>query len=337
MRVMVTALALFLLLIVGGATYFVTYQPKFRPASTEKIENTQARLERGRYLAEAVLGCFDCHADHDVKKYALPAVGPVGAGGVCMGQPGSFPGVICMPNITPDRETGLGGWTDGEIIRAIREGVDRDGRWLFPLMPFREYQAISDEDARALVVYLRSLPPVKRPVPERQTTLMANIMKFAVQPLQGPVAEPNRQDRAAYGKYLAKVSGCQFCHSPVDKMHQAIDEMQFAGGQEFPGPWGSMRSSNLTPHATGLGDRTEAQFVGMFKAFDLPVAELPEVPIDQNTMMPWLTRAKLTEADLGAIYAFLRTVRPINRTVQKRSKPPLPPARTPGDASPPGQ
>jgi hypothetical protein len=89
-----------------------------------------------------------------------------------------------------------------------------------------------------------------------------------------------------------------------------------------------MRSSNLTPHATGLGDRTEAQFVGMFKAFDLPVAELPEVPIDQNTMMPWLTRAKLTEADLGAIYAYLRTVRPINRTVQKRSKPPLPAART---------
>jgi hypothetical protein len=331
---MATAVVLFLLMIVGGATYFVTYKPKFRPASTEQVESTPARLERGRYLAEAVFGCFDCHADHDVKKYGLPVVGPLGAGGVCMGQPGAFPGVICMPNITPDRETGLGNWSDGEIIRAVREGVDRDGRWLFPAMPFREYQAISDEDARALVVYLRSLPPVKRTVPERQTTFMANMMKFAVSPLEGPVAEPNRQDKVAYGKYLAKVSGCQFCHSPVDKMHQGIGEMAFAGGQEFPGPWGSLRSSNLTPHATGLGDRTEAQFVGMFKAFDLPLAALPEVAMKDNTMMPWLTRAKLTEADLGAIYAYLRTVRPINRTVQKRPQPTLKPA---GDASPPAR
>ena len=334
MRVMATALALFVLMIVGGGIYFVTYKPKYRPASPEQVERTPARLERGRYLAESVLGCFDCHADHDVKKFGLPAIGPAGAGGVCMGQPGAFPGVICMPNITPDPETGLGKWTDGEIIRAIREGVDRDGRWLFPLMPYRQYQALSDEDARAVVVFLRSLPPVKQAVPERQPTFLANLMKFAVQPLEGPVPEPDRKDRAAYGKYLAKVSGCQFCHTPVDKMHQPIEEMAFAGGQEFPGPWGSQRSSNLTPHATGMGDRTEAQFVGMFKAFDLPLADLPEVKIENNTMMPWLTRAKLTEADLGAIYAFLRTVRPVNRTIDRRPKPPLPAAKPAPDASP---
>jgi mono/diheme cytochrome c family protein len=169
---------------------------------------------------------------------------------------------------------------------------------------------------------------VKKAVPERRVKFPVSLgMKFVPRPLQGPVPAANPQDRVAYGKYLAKVSGCQFCHTPVNKMHEAIDGMDFAGGQEFPGPWGSLRSPNLTPHATGLGDRTEAQFIGMFKAFDLPAADLPVVTPDKNTQMPWLSRAKLTDADLGAIYAYLKTVRPVERVVEKRTPPPLPPRR----------
>jgi mono/diheme cytochrome c family protein len=302
----------------------VFFNPTPGRATTYKVAATPARLERGRYLAEAVFGCFDCHTKHDLNRYGAPPVGPAGQGGECVGEQQGFPGNVCMSNITPDRETGLGDWSDGEIIRAVREGVDKDGKALFPMMPFGEYRSMSDEDARALVVYLRSLPPVKNAVPEKQVKFpLSVLMKLAPRPLEGPVPAPDPKDRVAYGKYLVKVSGCQLCHTPVDKQHQPIAGQEFSGGQVFPGPWGALRSANLTPHATGLGDKTEQQFIGQFKVFDVPAEELPAVTPDKNTVMPWLTRAKLTEADLGAIYAFLRTVPPLDRTVEKRPPPKL--------------
>jgi hypothetical protein len=133
----------------------------------------------------------------------------------------------------------------------------------------------------------------------------------------------------AYGRYLATVSGCQFCHTPVDKMHQPVTGKEFSGGQEFKGPWGTLYSANITPHATGLGDRTEQAFVGMFKAFAMPGDQLPVVPPAQNTAMPWLTRAQMSEADLGAIYTFLKTVPAIEHVVEKRPRPTMPDAQAP--------
>ena len=337
-RMLLTLLAVVVLTFIGGAIYLTTLKPKQRPASTEKVESTPARLERGRYLAEVVFGCFDCHSKHDLNTYGAPPVGPAGQGGECVGETQGFPGQVCMANLTPDKATGLGDWSDGEIIRAVREGVDKEGKALFPMMPYTEYKAISDEDARAMVSYLRSLAPVNNAVPERQVKFpLSIIMKLAPRPLDGPVPEPDRQDKLAYGKYLAKVSGCQFCHTPVDRQHQPIPGQDFGGGQEFPGPWGALRSANLTPHANGLGGKTEQQFIGMFKAFDMPVADLPVVTPEKNTVMPWLSRAKLTAADLGAIYAFLKTVTPIDRVVEKRPKPIGTAGQATGDASPPGR
>jgi len=322
MKVLVSVLLAIVLALIGALVFVLVSGPSQRPASTERVEITPARLQRGKYLAEAVLGCFDCHSDHDYEKYGAPAIGPAGAGGICMTEAQGFPGDICMPNITPDTQTGLGGWTDGEIMRAIREGVDRNGKALFPLMPYRQYAAISDEDTRAVVAYLRSLPPVNKATAERRVDLHWRLgIKLVPRALEGPVPEPNRQDRVAYGQYLAKVSGCLFCHTPVNRTHEPISGMEFAGGQELPG---GVRSPNLTPHPTGMGDRTEAQFVAMFKAFEIPAGDLPAVPVKDNTQMPWLSRAKLTEADLGAIYAYLRTVRPVDRVVQKRPLPKLP-------------
>jgi len=324
-----------LVLLIGGIGVFIsTFTPKQRPAPAEKVENTPARLARGQYLAEAVLGCFDCHSKLDLGRFGAPRVGPDGAGGDCFGEAEGFPGTICPSNITPDQETGLGAWTDGEIMRAVREGVSRDGRALFPMMPYLEYRALSDEDMRAVVAYLRSLPPVKNAVAPTQIDFpLSFFIKLAPQPLEAEVPPPDQNDAAVYGKYLAKVSGCQFCHTPVDKKHQPIPGMDFSGGQEFPGPWGIVRSANITPHPTGLGDRDRQAFVGLFKAFDMPAEELPAVKPQENTVMPWATRAKMTEADLGAIYAHLKTVNPIARTVEKRAHPALPkPAAEVGDA-----
>src|SRR5204863_7732271 len=133
-------------------------------------------------------------------------------------------------------------------------------------------------------------------------------IKMAPRPLAGAVAEPDHKDRLAYGQYLARVGGCQQCHTPVDERHLPLPGQQFSGGQEFKFAGMMVRSANITPHATGLGDRDEKAFVGLFKAFALPASDLPVVPIQANTVMPWLTRANMTEEDLGSIYAYLKTV-----------------------------
>jgi len=319
--------ALVLVLAIGAIAIFVaTFKPKQRPASAETIDRTPARLERGKYLVESALGCMDCHGRRDLQRFGGPLTGPAGAGGWCFGPEQGFPGTICASNLTPDPETGLGAWSDGEILRALREGVDRHGRGLFPMMPYTEYSVLSDEDARAVVAYLRNLPPVKNPVPKPEIKFPVSFfVKMVPRPLEGAVPEPDRRDRVAYGKYLARVGGCQVCHTPVDGRHQPLAGQQFSGGQEFKLPGGGVvRSGNLTPHATGLGDRDEKAFVGMIKAFAIPASDLPAVRPEDNTVMPWLARAAMTEEDLGAIYAYLRTVPPIERAVEKRPHPELP-------------
>ena len=191
-------------------------------------------------------------------------------GGDCFGENERFPGTLCMPNLTPHPETGLGNWTDGEIKRAIREGVGKQGQALFPIMPYSEYRFLSENDADAVVAYLRSLPAVNNPVPRADIDFPVKFfIKLAPKPLTEAVAEPKSGDRLEQGKYLARVSGCIACHSPVDQRHQPIPGQELSGGQQFAGAFGVIYSSNLTPHATGLGDRTEAAFVGMFKAFDV--------------------------------------------------------------------
>ena len=335
MKKVLIGVGVVVVLLVGGVSAFVaTFKPKQRPASSETVERTPARLERGKYLVQAVLGCMDCHTTKDLTRFGLPDKGPPGGGGDCLGKDLGMPGTVCPSNITPDPDTGLGAWTDGEILRAIREGVSRDGRGLFPLMPYGAYKNISEEDGRSVVAFLRTLAPVKNAVPLPEIAFPVSFfVKMAPKPLPGPVAEPNTQDRAAHGQYLAAVSGCKFCHTPVDSRKVTLPGQDFSGGQEFPGPWGVVRSANLTPHATGLGERDEAAFVGVFKAFAVPPADLPEVPLAQNTIMPWLSRAQMTPEDLGAIFTYLRSMPPIERAVEKRplpAMPGLPPAATTG-------
>lgn len=313
------------------AVFIATFKPKQRPAVTETVERTPARLARGQYLVNAVLGCMDCHGTRDTSRFAFPLTGPAGSGGECLGPESGLPGRVCAPNITPDPETGIGAWTDGELLRAIREGIGRQGQALFPMMPYTQYRALSDEDARAVVAHLRAQPAVKQVVPRSEVKFPVSFfIKMAPRPLEGPVADPDRADRVAHGRYLARVSGCQFCHTPVDDKHQPIAGQELSGGQEFKFPGGAVRSANLTPHASGLGERDEKAFVGMFKAFAaLAAADVPQVPPEQNTVMPWLSRAQMTEEDLGAVYAYLKSVKPIERTVEKRSPPALPVAAAP--------
>ena len=317
-KVLWAALAVIVLAVAAVAVYVATYRPAQRPAPELRVERTPERLERGRYLAEHVSGCMECHSRRDWSRFAGPVMGALGAGGDCLGPESGAPGRICAPNITPDPETGIGSWTDGEILRAIREGVDRDGRALFPMMPYAEYRNLADEDAYAVIAYLRTLPAVENPVPRSEIDFPVSFfIKMVPQPLAGEVKPPGRSDQVAYGHYLATVSGCIFCHTPVDERNQPLPGMELAGGQVFKGPWGTVASANLTPHPNGLGGRTEQNFIGMFRAFSGPDAAAP-VPASANTAMPWLSFSGMTDDDLAAIWAYLQTVPPVANSVTRR-------------------
>jgi len=313
------AAALLAVALAAAVVYALTARPALRPPSPERIEPTPERLERGRYLAVNVLSCFDCHTRRDWGRYGGPSVGPMGAGGHCFTRDDGFPGTICSPNITPDRETGIGDWSDGEILRAMREGVDRDGNALYPRMPYLEYRALSDEDARSVVAFLRSIPPLRHAMPETRISFPASFfIKRLPQPLSGPVAPPNREDKIAYGRYLAEIAGCRSCHTPVDRRQQPIPELAFSGGHEFTGPFGTVRASNLTPHETGMGSRTREEFIGIFKAFSDVGGVAAPIDPHANTVMPWFALAGMSAADLGAIYDYLQTVPAVENRVEKR-------------------
>src|SRR3954451_12672175 len=112
---------------------------------------------RGEYLT-TIMDCGGCHTGGVLARQPDPRLHLAGSG-IGFGVPGL--GVFYTPNLTPDRDTGLGGWGEAEVIRAIRTGVRPDGRVLVPVMPWHNYGALTDEDARALADYLRGLAPVR--------------------------------------------------------------------------------------------------------------------------------------------------------------------------------
>lgn len=285
---------------------------KSRPPADEKVEPTSTRVERGAYLSNAVFGCIACHSDVDDTIFGAPlkAGAAAGAGGQCWGEVNGFPGHLCAPNLTADGETGLGKWTDGEIMRAIREGIDREGNGLFPLMPYREYASLSDEDTRAIVAYLRTLPKTSRPVAAKELDFPVGIfIRLVPRPLEGPVAEPDHGDRVAYGRYLAM--GCVHCHSPVDGRGRRLEGRELSGGQQFKlTATTSVSSVNLTPDVTGLGTWTEERFIARFHGY-----QATPVQGGHQTVMPWPSFASLTDDDLAAIFAFLRTTNAVENRV----------------------
>ena len=130
-------------------------------------------------------------------------------------------------------------------------------------------------------------------------------------------------DYFSYGKYMATISGCGFCHTPIDDRGRPLPNMDFAGGMEFKDPAvGTMRSANITPEIdTGLGAWDRAYFIGRFKEYaDSTKSHIPVAKGEANTVMPWTMYAGMQEEDLSAIYTYLRTVSPVRHEVEKFSK-----------------
>jgi mono/diheme cytochrome c family protein len=310
----VGGIVLVLLLLVGGLLIFLSMKkPASRPPSAEKIEATPHRLARGEYLVNHVVGCLDCHSGR-LESYGLPIKpGTEGQGGFVFDKNLGFPGVVAAQNLTPDPETGIGNWTDGEVLRAMREGVDREGNALFPMMPYEHYRYMSDEDAKAVVVYLRTLKPIRNEVPPKRLDFPVNfIVKFIPKPLGGPVAQPDKSRTLEYGQYLARIGGCYECHTPHDDKGGIDHSRPFAGGWTMKGPWGRVVTANITPAPhTFMGQASKEQFIGRFRAFaGFNAQNAPPAPPGRNTVMPWLAYAHMTDEDLGAIYEYLKTVKP---------------------------
>lgn len=316
-RVLLGILLVILLVAGGGLVFALTYTPASREASTDPVERTPERVARGDYLVNHVIPCASCHT----RDYGTDSAGPALAGGACLDEEAGFPGSLCMANITPDSATGIGAWTDGEIMRAIREGVNNRDEALFPMMPYGEFRILSDADVAAIVAYLRTTPAVHHPVPPTAINFPVSFfIKMAPKPLDGPVADVPRTDPVAYGQYLATIAGCKFCHTPVNDRMELQEDSLFAGGQEMESPGrDTLRSRNLTPDPTGLGSTTEAGFLALFHAWrdrDSAAAPLKDSP------MPWTAFSGMTDEDLSAIYAYLRSLPPVAHEVNTGLKTP---------------
>jgi len=310
MFVMATCLGLYL--------YFAL--PRQNPPADITVSQSPEQVERGRYLAEYVVLCNDCHTKRDWSLYGGPAISPVVTGRECLTsevkivgvrvQDDNVPGVLCIRNLTPDRRSGLGKWSDGEIIRAMREGIDRRGHGLFPIMPYSVYRAISDEDAAALVAYIRQLKLVK-------TTWIGKGIEFPMglltqlwpRPLNWSVEAPDRSKLVRYGGYLTAIARCEYCHTKRRKYGRDLaPESRYAGGVLFEVDGKQVYSTNLTPHESGLKNMSREEFIAMFKSYSEP----QPVPPEGNTPMDWSAYAGMTEEDLGAIYDFLHTRRSVD-------------------------
>ena len=255
-------------------------------------------VERGAYLANSIVACGNCHAQRDKEGRPLPELGL--SGGFV------FDEVVFKAyaqNITPDPETGIGNWTEAQIVRAIREGIRPDGSLIGPPMPIEFYRGISDDDAKALAAWLRAQPPVKNVVPK-------SVYRIKLPPSYGPpirqkIIAPPRSDPVRYGAYLAGSLGhCLDCHTPWVNGTSDMTRVG-AGGNPMKGPWGISIARNLTPHETGLKGWSDAEIAVAIREGKRRDGS----PLRPPMAFDWYRN--IDEQDMTALIAYLRSLTPL--------------------------
>jgi mono/diheme cytochrome c family protein len=260
----------------------------------------QTPLERGEYLVNAVMACDGCHT-------------PRGPGGFNMekrfsggSQTWDTPAYkVKGSNITPDRDTGIGAWSEADLKRSLTEGVRPNGVPLAPQMPFAFYRILTPHDLDAVAAYTRSVAPVRNevPTPVYKAAMHAELVPGAEKPIdEAPLGDP-----VTRGFYLATIAHCMECHS---RRADGVLDYKGAwgkGGYEFTGPWGKAVASNITPHPkSGIGAWSDAEIKRALthgtaldgRAFKQPMARQ-------------IYFSRMTEQDLNAIVVWLRTIPPL--------------------------
>lgn len=257
-------------------------------------------LERGAYLMNSIVACGNCHTVGSFM--GRPDKSMELAGGTKIEEP---PFTAYASNITPDKETGIGNWTDDQIIAAIREGKRPDGSIIGPPMPIWLYREMSDRDVRAIVAYLRSVKPIRNQVPK-------SVYRMPLPPSYGPpvksVSEVARNNKIRYGEYLAGPLGhCMDCHTPFGKPGvRDVEKRLGAGGFELTGEWGTVVSANITPdRESGIGKWTKSQIkAAIRKGTSLKGGKM-------HPPMPYHFYRNISDADMEALVAYLRSIKPV--------------------------
>jgi mono/diheme cytochrome c family protein len=306
LRILGILLCLIVLAVAAVLIYLFTALPKKETPQQITVAATPARLARGEYLARNVTVCLHCHADRKLQFFATPPIpGTEGQGGFFIKMEGL--GELYSPNITPHA---LGNWTDGEIIRAVTTGVNKDGHPLFPIMPYQVYAHLKEDDLHSIIAYIRSLKPIAREIPKTKLDFPLNLI---VRTIPGPTPADTKA-QSDPGHYLTTIAGCVSCHTPVNDRGEPLPGMTLAGGQKF----GNVQSANITPDPeTGIGNWSKEEFLVAFKKWQDPAMQQIVMPEDRNTVMPWIDFSGMKEEDLVAIYDYLRTVPAVRNRIEK--------------------
>lgn len=282
--------------------------PPLPDLTAAAIGDTAGLLQRGEYIVRNVAVCGHCHAAE-----AEDPDGPLSGGNAFRSW---RLGTIRASNLTPDSATGLGRWGQAEIARAIRAGVDREGRLLAPVMPYAWFHGMSIRDAAAVARYLQSLEPVRNEV-ESHLNLVYRLGRALFLSPETPTdaPAPPAAPTAEYGRYLANhVSLCADCHTPHGGLRSTPDRSRLFAGDATPRSGFPANPSNLTPDtATGIGGWTEDDFLRTIRT---------GVNVEGDTLhrfMPWREIRRMREDDLRAIYRYLRTLEPIRNEVPRRA------------------
>jgi mono/diheme cytochrome c family protein len=290
------------------------------------------RLARGQYLVN-LCECFVCHSPLEKGQYETPVRGKLGAGDIINEKQRKV-----APNLTPDRATGAGSWSDAQLVRAIRKGISHDGRQLSLAMPYDYYSVMTDGDVASVVAYLRSLPAVRNPLPKWIPT---DVAETPPEPLRSPLTPAEIRGSVDRGAYLVRLARCGLCHTArpagVSWRHRRLD-MEFGGGRRFSttpfydeldpdpatalapgarreGSSGIVVSPNITSDPSGIAFFDEDIFIKTIRTGR--VAGIRPL----SGAMPWDRFRLLSDADLSAIFLYLRSVPPVRHRVNNADPP----------------
>jgi mono/diheme cytochrome c family protein len=252
-------------------------------------------VKRGDYLVNGILTCGNCHTPKgpadDIGDKAF-------SGGLSWDEP---PFKVTAPNITPDKETGIGNYNDAELKEVLRKGIKRNGVPVAMIMPSGFYEIMSDHDLDAVIAYLHTLKPIKNTVPDPVYRI----------PQEHPIppggdkkfSEPMLADKLNKGIYLVTIAHCMECHTPIGPQGRDFADRLGAGGFEMAGPWGVSVTRNITS--------SKEKGIGAWTDDEIKRAITQGVSRDGSKLKPpmgYHYYATLAPDDLDAIVAHLRTV-----------------------------
>jgi mono/diheme cytochrome c family protein len=263
-------------------------------------------VERGSYLVNAVMGCDSCHTPRGRNELKIPS-GPNTeqrfSGGIEVWETPAY--IVRGTNITTERDTGIGSWSEDDIKRLLTEGIRPNGVRIAPQMPYGFYKILTPGDLDAIARYLKTIEPVRNKVPPPVYKTPA--YQVPLPGAEGSIGDTVPSDPVSRGFYLGTLAYCMACHSRRPDGVLDFKNWWGKGGFEMKGLYGSVVVSNISSHKErGVGALTDAELKRVLTEGIGHDGRLLKLPMARQTFY-----SKMTEQDLDAIIAWLRTIPPI--------------------------